>query len=118
MDTVKIWLDDIRSAPGGWIRTKTVDETIEELRTGLVEELSLDHDLGEVPDGMGYDEDENGYTVLLWIEEQVFNHNFTPPKIKLHTDNASARVKMKMAIRTIEKMHRKNKEEDDGSGKD
>src|SRR5512132_2943655 len=43
---MKVWLDDERSAPAGWVRVRTPEETIELLRSGAVEELSLDHDLG------------------------------------------------------------------------
>jgi len=43
---VKVFLDDVREAPAGWIRCRTPDEVIVLLETGDVEELSLDHDLG------------------------------------------------------------------------
>ena len=42
---MKVYLDDVRQAPEGWVRTYTVAETIELLKTGEVVELSLDHDL-------------------------------------------------------------------------
>jgi len=64
--------------------------------------VSLDHDLGT-----GYfDHDKgqridpgNGYDVLVWIEKQVFTDpNYNPPKyIGIHTANASAKEKMKLA---------------------
>ena len=40
------------------------DEAIALLESGAVEELSLDHDLGDDERGTGYD-------VVLWIEEAV-----------------------------------------------
>lgn len=43
---MKIYLDDIREAPEGWIRTMTVDATFELLKYNKVEALSLDNDLG------------------------------------------------------------------------
>jgi hypothetical protein len=43
---VKVWLDDEREAPEGWVHVRTPEEAIELLRAGEVEELSLDHDLG------------------------------------------------------------------------
>jgi hypothetical protein len=43
---MKLWLDDRRRAPEGWTRCFTVAEAQHHLRTGLVEEASLDHDLG------------------------------------------------------------------------
>ena len=65
------------------------------LRTGAVVELSLDHDLGDDEKGTGYD-------VILWIEEQVITRGFKPPRIKVHSANASAREKMEAGIASIE----------------
>ena len=90
---VKVFLDDKRLAPTGWTRTKTVAETIEYLKTGKVEELSLDHDLGM------YEEDGN--EVLLWLEEQVIVYGFIPPKLFIHTANPAARREMELAVRSI-----------------
>ena len=94
---MKIYLDDVRDAPPGWIQTTTADTTIQFLETGRVTHLSLDHDLGD-DEGVG-----TGYDVLLWIEEQVFMHGFTPPKIWIHSANCAAWTKMEQAIEAIEK---------------
>lgn len=98
---MKVYLDDERPTPRGWTRTYTAPETIDLLKTNLVTDLSLDHDLGddEVPSiGCGYD-------VLLWLEEQVALHGFVPPShISVHSSNASARIKMEAAIRAIRRM--------------
>lgn len=91
---MKIYLDDERSVPDGWILVKTAPEAIKMLQTEQVEVISLDHDLGESECGTGYD-------VLLWIEEQVALFEYIPPEIKLHTANASARIKMELAISKI-----------------
>ena len=68
---VRVFLDDERPAPAGWVRTRTAVETIEILNTGTVTELSLDHDLGEPECVVG-----NGYYVLSWLEEQAARCNF------------------------------------------
>lgn len=92
---MKVYLDDLRTEPDGWVRTYWPDEVIEHLKTGQVEELSLDHDLGDDDRGTGYD-------VLAWIEEQVFINNFQPPKvIKVHSANSAARIRMEAAIKSI-----------------
>lgn len=44
---MKLWHDDIRPAPEGWVWARTNDEAKTHLKTGLVEEISMDHDLGE-----------------------------------------------------------------------
>lgn len=43
---MKLWHDDIRPAPEGWVWARTNDEAKLHLRTGKVEEISMDHDLG------------------------------------------------------------------------
>jgi hypothetical protein len=45
-DCVKVYLDDSRETPEGWIRTFTVEETIALLRLGSVVALDLYHHLG------------------------------------------------------------------------
>lgn len=90
---MKVYLDDERETPDGWWRTYTVAETIRALQTLRVTELSLDHDLG-LPD-------EDGYDVLLWIEEEVVRNGYKPPIIHVHTANPPARKRMLMAVGTI-----------------
>jgi len=94
---MKVYLDDERETPPGWMRVYWPDEAIDLLKRGEVNEISLDHDLDDDERGTGYD-------VLLWIEEQVFHHNFKPPIIHVHSANASAREKMESAVRTIQKL--------------
>lgn len=91
---MKVYLDDERETPEGWKRVYWPEEAIELLKSGQVEEISLDHDLGDDEHGTGYD-------VVLWIEEQVLVHGFTPPKIKVHSANSSARQKMELGIANI-----------------
>lgn len=93
---MKVYLDDERPAPPGWLQTRWPDETIRLLETGEVEELSLDHDLGDDARGTGYD-------VVLWLEEAVATRGLTPPRVRVHSANASARSKMELGIRSIER---------------
>ncbi len=93
---MKLYLDDERDTPDGWIRVYWPDEAIAFLKEGRVTEISLDHDLGDDERGTGYD-------VLLWIEEAVALEGFSPPLIWVHSANSSARVKMLAAIEAIEK---------------
>jgi len=99
---MKVFLDDERQTPEGWVRVYWPDEAIELLKTGQVSEISLDHDLGDDQRGTGYD-------VLLWIEEMVFTqkkgqNHFKPPIIHVHSANASAREKMLRAVGQIGKL--------------
>lgn len=93
---MKIFLDDERATPAGWVRAYWPDEVIALMATGSVTEVSLDHDLGDDERGTGYD-------VLLWLEEQVFTAGIRPPKLSIHSANSSARLKMEAAIRSIER---------------
>lgn len=83
---MKVWLDDWREEPEGWKRTYTYEETIELLKTGEVEEISLDNDLGT---------EKEGRHVIDWIEGRVITHGFVPPEIHIHTGNPYAERYMK-----------------------
>lgn len=100
---MRVYLDDIRRAPVGWTRVKTAAQCIERLRSGKVEELSLDHDLapehyeamtGYVPAGPS--EVPTGLAVVDWMVE----HKVWPSVIILHTMNPAGRANMQ---RTIER---------------
>jgi hypothetical protein len=98
---LKVYLDDSRETPEGWVRTYTSSETIEILQGGHVLELSLDHHLGNDAD------DDNGFEVLRWLEEQVRSRGFKPPdRIEIHTGDSEARVKMEAAVKRIHDLWR------------
>ncbi|WP_152005936.1 cyclic-phosphate processing receiver domain-containing protein [Desulfoluna spongiiphila] len=100
---MKVYLDDERETPRDWKRVCWPEEAIELLKTGKVEEISLDHDLGDDDHGTGYD-------VILWIEEAVYTTDFKAPVIKVHSANPSAREKMESGIRSILKRSKKSKQ--------
>jgi hypothetical protein len=93
---LKVYLDDERETPVGWVRVYWPDEAIALLKRGEVTEISLDHDLGDDERGTGYD-------VVLWIEEAVITREFSPPIIKVHSANSSAREKMERGIASIQR---------------
>jgi hypothetical protein len=91
---MKLWLDDVRPAPPGWLWVKTYDEAIRELtgiaierfhgRIGVVREelthMSFDHDLADVSYRIAnaemqgrptdhYVSEKTGYDVALWMAE-------------------------------------------------
>lgn len=94
---MRVFLDDERTTPEGRVRVYWPDEAVALLESGAVEELSLDHDLGDDERGTGYD-------VVLWIEEAVALRGFKPPRISVHSANSSARDKMIAGIQSIERM--------------
>ncbi|WP_044194076.1 cyclic-phosphate processing receiver domain-containing protein [Hyalangium minutum] len=91
---MKVYLDDERATPVGWVPARWPEDTIALLETGQVTDLSLDHDLGDDLHGTGYD-------VLCWIEEAVATRGFVPPRISIHSANPSARHKMHLAVERI-----------------
>ncbi len=91
---MKIWLDDVRPAPEGFVLCKSVNEaikTIEEAERNHIEIelLDLDHDLGDYfPDG------GDGIKLLDWLCER---QTFYP--VELHTMNPVGRDNMMRTIR-------------------
>lgn len=94
---MKIFLDDERPTPNGWVRCFWPQAVIDILQTNDVEEISLDHDLGNDEIGTGYD-------VLTWIEEQVVLHQYHAPRIRVHSSNPAARQRMEQAIQSIQRL--------------
>ncbi len=41
---MKLYVDDVREVPEGWVLTRTITEAIRLLATMKVDEVSLDHD--------------------------------------------------------------------------
>jgi hypothetical protein len=98
LPTMRVWLDDMRDAPEGWVHVRSPDEAITLLSTGEVIELSLDHDLGLFTE----EREDTGYDVLAWLERQVADGRLHPPgTITVHSANPVARRRMSQAIKSI-----------------
>lgn len=95
-EAIRVWLDDERPAPEGWIAVRWPQEAINWLRTHRVTHISLDHDLGDDARGTGYD-------VIVWIEEEMRRSGFEPPQITVHSANPAARVRMAAGVAAIER---------------
>ena len=102
-ESIKIFLDDKRSTPDGYVRIFWPDDIYLFLTTFNVEEISLDHDLGDDDIGTGYD-------VVNLIEKWVYLENYQPPFLKVHSDNSSAKSKMLNGINNIIKISKNNKQ--------
>src|SRR3989442_1587479 len=105
---VKIWLDDLRPVPDDtWTAVRWPEEVIELLKTKpVVVEVSLDFDLGEEGPKA-----RTGYSVLEWIEQQVFTNGFEPPVIHIHSDNAAGVQRMQAAVKKIKRLGKENEEQ-------
>lgn len=92
MEVTRLWLDDERPAPSGWLWVYTVAEAIAMLEQGHITEISLDNDLGAG--------EPEGYLVADWIEEQaVFGKLGRIKRLYVHTRNSVARDRMAAALR-------------------
>ena len=100
---MKVYLDDVRLAPRGWVQCNTAESCKELLRTGTVDHLSLDHDLG------GDDTYGTGYDVLSWIEHELLNQTdwVAPQYVTVHSANPVARKRMEMVIERLAVMQSK-----------
>lgn len=102
---MKVYLDDVRPTPDGWVRTYTSQETIDILSKNDVEEISLDHDLDRCYDKLSLEElakrpeIDTGMKVVLWLLE---NPQKLPKKWKCHSAREICRNKMTELLNTID----------------
>lgn len=92
-DSIKIWLDDERVAPDGYIHCHSVNETINTIQfyekySVAIEELNLDHDLGLYA--------KDGGDAIKLIDWLCMRETFY--KIVLHTANPVGRANMQRTI--------------------
>ena len=97
-----LWLDDERPVPDDrWTLVRTSEECIELLKTGKVERLSLDHDLG-----VGY---STGYKVACFIEEAAFHGTLKPiSRMYVHSANPVGKARMRQALHNANKIWKKS----------
>lgn len=92
-DFVKLWVDDIRMAPDGYIWVKSVNEAKQKIleaegKGEFIEIIDLDHDAGDyVADGGDY------IKLLDWMAETERKY-----LVKLHTANPIGRENMQRLI--------------------
>ena len=90
---MKIWVDDLREVPKGYIGTKSVNETISliekmEIEGEQIELIDLDHDLGDYVSQGG-----DAIKILDYLSERG---TFYP--IAIHTANPVGRANMERMI--------------------
>ena len=90
---IKIYVDDVRKAPEGYVWTKSVNETIafiEEVEShgGSIDVIDLDHDLGEYA--------SDGGDAIKLLDYLVERETFYP--VALHTANIVGRQNMERMI--------------------
>jgi hypothetical protein len=77
----KLFVDDVRPCPTGWVLARNYDEACRYLATNNCDMISLDHDLGEV---------KTGVDIVYFM---VDNAHY-PKRVTLHTANPVGRKNM------------------------
>lgn len=118
--STKLWLDDVREEPWGWIRCRWPEDVIAFLQDGDIDEISLDHDLGDEP--MSYMEPERTGMMVLYALEKMQNDNpdLALPIIHIHSANVVAAKRMKEVVRLLqarEHARRVQRQQENANGK-
>lgn len=91
---VKLWHDDVRPAPKGWVWAQNNADAMAILKTGEVTEISMDHDLGGDPrNGIfvaGNSQDGSGLDLVQWMVETIN----VPETITIHSWNPDGARRM------------------------
>ena len=88
---MKVWLDDIRPAPPGWLHVRSYDEAVAliENEGGQITHISLDHDLAEEHHEGDFSDGKTGFDVLHFLLETGYR-----PIIDVHTMNPAGMQRM------------------------
>ena len=103
---VKLWLDDVRKAPPGWLHVYTSDEAIRVLLEGKVKELSLDYDLDSYHDGGYTAHPGTGGDVSAWLYDQASKGHWDviPEHIRIHSANYEGVCEMAWDLANLERL--------------
>jgi len=94
---INIYMDDIRDVPDDmtgstvWVPIRKAEDVIYLLKKGVVDDMSLDHDMGRDT----YGELMNGYELLCWMER---NNVWPAGNIRVHSANPVGAAKMRAVI--------------------
>ena len=99
---INLWLDDKRNpkdfAPHiDWLWVMTAPAAITALETGTVKHISLDHDLGLLP------EEGCGYDVAVWLEEAAYLNKIPRLTWAIHSANPVGKKRMEAALNNADR---------------
>lgn len=101
---MKLFIDDWRPCPAGWVLAKDYDEAVEILASCLVTDVSFDHDLGcdGFDDGGNLIMKKSGYDVASWLEKRVATDaTFPVPDMQVHSANPAGIRDLNLVIGSI-----------------
>lgn len=85
--SLKLWVDDERPAPEGWVWSKTVQNAIDTLQLSSVDEMSLDYSLGD---------ETTALDIMEWLRDHP---DRWPHAIHAHSGSASGRELIEELVR-------------------
>ncbi len=86
---MKIFLDDLREPPAGWIKVTHPSEVTSHILQGEAAIIDLAYHLGN-------DRKYTGLTVLKWLQNEIGEGRIPArvPEIRIHTDDQEAKAMM------------------------
>lgn len=86
---MKLWLDDSRPAPPGWVHAETIADAVRHLATREVTQVSLDYHLHGK---------EKGHTVAAWIREAAYSGEIPRLAWRTHTSDPVGAAHMRQLL--------------------
>ena len=103
---MKIWLDDERPMPEGYDQhCRSAESVIKAIKSGVVNEISFDHDLGEYA--------LTGYDVAKFIEKETLAGRLNYIRCRIHTQNPVGRKNICAALQSIARYWMRNEKPKD-----
>jgi hypothetical protein len=95
MGKLKLFVDDIRRAPDEWCLARTITEAIRILATNRVDEVSLDHDIAHLVNGLeaSYSTCPENYSAVAWYIAAMCVDD-RPKRIRIHSANPNGAKEM------------------------
>jgi hypothetical protein len=86
---MKIFLDDLREPPPGWIKVTHPNDVTSHILQGEAEIIDLDYPLGN-------DRKYTGLTVMKWLQNEIGEGRIPArvPEFRIHTDDQEAKAMM------------------------
>lgn len=104
---LRLYLDDVRPTPPGWVGCRWPRDVIAHLRAGDVDVVSLDHGLADAPAASAEGRAEvTGDAVIQYCREMLELHGVAPPELRIHSDNPSGIRSMRQGIARLRERSR------------
>ncbi len=94
----KLYLDDVRATPAGFVGVRNYKEFISYIRNfGLPQYISFDHDLGE---------ENTGYDCAKFLVEYCLDHRRRLPAWHVHSQNPVGKENIERLLQNFQRVSR------------